>query len=63
MLVMLLGMIILLRPVQFWNAEFATLVTPLAIVTLTKLEQDEKAELPMLATVPGIAKLVRPMQP
>ncbi len=60
---MLLGMIMLLRLVQFRNAELAILVTPLEIITLTKLEQDEKAELPMLATVPGIAKLVRPKQP
>lgn len=55
MLVMLLGRVMLFSPVQFWNAEPAILVTPLKIITLTKLEQEEKAELPMLATVPGIA--------
>ena len=35
------------------------LVTPLAIVTLVRLEQESNASSPMLVTLPGIVTLVR----
>ena len=50
-------------PLQWENAQFPMLVTPLPIVTLVSPLQPENAERPMLVTLAGITRLVRPIQP
>jgi hypothetical protein len=47
MVVMLLGMVNAVRPVQPWNAPFSMVVTLLGMVTLARLAQPANAELPM----------------
>lgn len=63
MLVTLAGIVTLASLGQATNIELPIELTPLARVTLARLEQDENAESPMLVTLPGITMLVRPVQP
>ena len=51
MLVTLLGIVMLVRPVQPVNAELPMLVTLLGIVILVRQEQPVNASLPMLVTL------------
>ena len=58
MLVTLLGIVILVKPLQYSNAAVPMLVTPLPIVILVKPLQPPNAQPPMLVTVLGIVILV-----
>ena len=55
MLVTLLGMVMLVRPVQPSKAQFPMLVTLLGMVMLVRSVQPSKAQFPMLVTgIPSI---------
>ena len=54
MLVTLLGMVILIKPVQPEKARLPMLVTPFGISMLVRLKQLKKAPSPMLVTLFGI---------
>lgn len=58
MLVTLLGMVMLVRPVQSQKAQSPMLVTPLGMVMLTRPVQPEKASTPMFVTPLGIVYTV-----
>ena len=62
-LVTLLGIVILVRLVQFLKAPSPILVTPSGIVILVRLVQPLKALFPMLVTLSPIVTLVRLVQP
>ena len=62
MLVMLLGIVTLVSPVQPSNALLPMLVTLLGIATLVSPEQSLNAVPPMLVTLFGIVMLVSPEQ-
>ena len=50
MLVTLLGIVMLVRPVQLWKAPIPMLVTLLGIVMLARLSHQKNASSPMLVT-------------
>ena len=58
MLVTELGMVTLVRPLQYAKARFPMLVTELPIVTLVRPLQYAKAQFPMLVTELGMVTLV-----
>ena len=59
MLVTLLGMVIVVKPVQPENAELPILVTPLGMVIEVKPVQLENAE-PEIETVPSFTSILVP---
>ena len=63
MIVTLVGMVMLVRLLQFWNAQSPMIVTLFGMVMLVRLLQFRNAPAPMLVTVSGIFILVRLLHP
>ena len=62
MLVTLFGIVMLVNPLQPWNAQSPMLVTLFGMVMLGSPSQSENAELPMLVTLFGMVMLVSSVQ-
>ena len=62
-ILMVLGLVMLIKPVQSLKTLFSISVTPYGIVMSVRLLQPEKAPLPILVTPSGIMMSVRLLQP